>query len=100
MHITHLRSVGNDLEQAVDELITIAREANVPAEIYHLKAAGRENWSKMDRVLERVERARSDGLRITADMYLYTAGATGLDAMMPPWVQEGGFKSWKARLQD
>ena len=100
MYISHIRSEGNALEQAVEELITIAREANVPAEIYHLKAAGKENWPKMDRVLDRIERARAQGLRITADMYLYTAGATGLDAMMPPSVQEGGFKSWKARLQD
>ena len=100
MYISHVRSEGNDLERAVDELITIAREANVPAEIYHLKAAGKDNWTKMDGVLASIERARASGLRITADMYLYTAGATGLDAMMPPWVQEGGFKSWKSRLQD
>jgi N-acyl-D-amino-acid deacylase len=95
-----MRSEGNDLLEAVDELITIAREANIPAEIYHLKAAGRKNWPKMDDVIRRVNAARASGLRITADMYTYPAGATGLDAMMPPWVQEGGFKKWKERLQD
>jgi N-acyl-D-amino-acid deacylase len=100
MYISHMRSEGNRLEEAVDELITIAREANVPAEIYHLKAAGQSNWPKMDRVLARVEHARAEGLRITADMYTYTAGATGLDAAMPPWVQEGGFEAWRQRLRD
>ena len=100
MYISHMRSEGNELEQAVEELITIAREANVPAEIYHLKAAGRANWPKMDAVLQRIDDTRRQGLKITANMYMYTAGATGLDAMMPPWVQEGGFKSWKVRLQD
>jgi N-acyl-D-amino-acid deacylase len=78
----------------------IAREANVPAEIYHLKAAGSANWPKMNDVIARVNAARAAGLKITADMYTYPAGATGLDAMMPPWVQEGGFKKWKERLQD
>jgi N-acyl-D-amino-acid deacylase len=100
MYITHLRSEGNVLLEAVDELIRIAREAGVPAEIYHLKAAGEENWPKMDTVIARVEAARAEGLRITADMYMYTAGATGLDAAMPPWVQEGGFDEWRRRLQD
>jgi N-acyl-D-amino-acid deacylase len=100
MYISHMRSEGNELLEAVEELITIAREAKVPAEIYHLKAAGASNWSKMDAVIRRIEDARRDGLQITADMYTYPAGATGLDAMMPPWVQEGGFKKWKERLQD
>ena len=100
MYISHMRSEGNDLLEAVDELISIARDANVPAQIYHLKAAGRKNWPKMDEVIRRVEAARAAGLRITADMYTYPAGATGLDAMMPPWVQEGGFRKWKERLQD
>jgi N-acyl-D-amino-acid deacylase len=100
MYISHMRSEGNRLEEAVDELIAIAREAGVPAEIYHLKAAGRPNWPKMSRVLEKVEAARAEGLRITADMYTYTAGATGLDAAMPPWVQEGGYDAWRARLLD
>ena len=99
-YISHMRSEANRLLEAVDELITIAREAGVPAEIYHLKAAGQPNWPKMDDVLARVEAARAAGLRITADMYTYPAGATGLDASMPPWVQEGGFDAWRKRLMD
>lgn len=100
MYISHMRSEGNRLLEAVDELIGIARDARVPAEIYHLKAAGRSNWGKLDSVIARVERARAEGLRITADMYNYTAGATGLDAAMPPWVQEGGLQAWRQRLRD
>ena len=100
MYISHMRSEGNRLLQAVEELITISREADLPAEIYHLKAAGQANWGKMDEVIARVEAARADGLRITADMYTYTAGATGLDAAMPPWVQEGGHDAWVERLRD
>ena len=100
MYISHMRSEGNRLEEAVDELITISREAKLPAEIFHLKAAGQPNWSKLDDVLRRINAARASGLRITADMYTYTAGATGLDAMMPPWVQEGGFEKWRERLMD
>lgn len=100
MYISHMRSEGNRLLEAVDELLTIAREAGIPAEIYHLKAAGRENWHKLDDVIARVEAARAEGLKITADMYTYTAGATGLDAAMPPWVQEGGFEAWRTRLRD
>lgn len=100
MYISHMRSEGDRFEEAVDELITIARETDAPAEIYHLKAAGQSNWDKMDRVIAKIEAARAEGLKITADMYSYTAGATGLDAMMPPWVQEGGFNGWVTRLQD
>ncbi len=100
MYISHMRSEGNRLLEAVEELITIARRGNVPAQIYHLKAAGQQNWPKMDQVIARVEQARAEGLKITADMYTYTAGATGLDAAMPPWVQEGGLQAWKRRLQD
>lgn len=100
MYISHMRSEGVRLIEAVKELITIARESEVPAEIYHLKAAGRENWDKLDAVVELVEAARAEGLRITADMYTYTAGATGLDAAMPPWVQEGGLEAWVERLGD
>jgi N-acyl-D-amino-acid deacylase len=99
-YISHLRSEGNRLLEAVDELIEIARRARVPAEIYHLKAAGESNWPKLSQVIERVERARAEGLAITADMYTYTAGATGLDAAMPPWVQEGGLDEWCRRLAD
>ena len=100
MYISHLRSEGNRFEQAVDELLAIARRAKIPAEIYHLKAAGRQNWGKLDPILEKIDQARAEGLRITTDMYTYTAGATGLDAAMPPWVQEGGLKAWKERMQD
>ena len=100
MYISHMRSEGTRLLEAVDELITIAREANAPAEIYHLKAAGERNWHKLDSVIARVEAARAEGLRITADMYLYTAGSTGLDAAMPLWVQAGGYDAWAERLRD
>jgi N-acyl-D-amino-acid deacylase len=99
-YISHLRNEGDRLVEAVDELIEIARRAGVRGEIYHLKQAGEANWSKLPRVIERVEKARADGLDITADMYPYTAGATGLNASMPPWVQEGGFRAWLARLRD
>jgi len=100
MYISHMRSEGNRLVEAVDELITIAREGHVPAEIYHLKAAGEKNWPKIDTVLARVNAARAEGLKVTADMYTYTAAATGLDASMPTWVQAGGYEEWKKRLQD
>jgi N-acyl-D-amino-acid deacylase len=100
MYISHMRSEGNRLLEAVDELMTIAREAGVRAQIYHLKAAGAENWPKMDEVIAKVEAARAGGLDITADMYTYPAGATGLDAAMPPWVQEGGLQEWIRRLRD
>ncbi len=100
MYISHLRSEGNRLVEAVDELITIAREAKIPAEIYHLKAAGQSNWPKMATVIAKVERARREGLRITADMYTYTAGSTGLDAAMPPWVLDGGYDAAFRRLRD
>ncbi len=99
-YISHLRSEGDRVLEAVDELIAIAREAETGAEIYHLKSAGKANWDKLDRVFEKVEAARSAGLDITADMYNYTAGATGLDAAMPPWVQEGGLEEWIKRLHD
>ena len=100
MYISHMRSEGNRLEEAVEEFITIAREAGVRGEIYHLKAAGESNWGKMERVLQRIEAARAEGLEITADIYPYPAGATGLDAAMPPWVQEGGYAAWAERLRD
>src|SRR5215813_8270871 len=99
-YIAHIRSEANQLLEAVDELIRISREANIPAEIYHLKASGEPNWSKMDQVIKRVEDARSHGLKITADMYTYTAGATGLTSTMPPWVLDGGYPALYKRLQD
>ncbi|MBA7628658.1 N-acyl-D-glutamate deacylase [subsurface metagenome] len=100
MYISHIRSEGNRLLQELDELITIARKANVAAELYHMKVAGKSNWDKLDAMIERIEKARAEGLKITADMYNYTAGATGLDAAMPPWVQEGGHQAWVQRLKD
>jgi N-acyl-D-amino-acid deacylase len=99
-YISHLRSEGNRLIEAVEELIQIARAANVPAEIYHLKAAGQRNWSKMDRVIDMVSKARSEGVKVTADMYTYPAGATGLDAAMPPSALDGGYDALFARLRD
>src|SRR6185295_13217841 len=99
-YISHMRSEGNRLLEAVDELMEISRRGKLPAEIYHLKAAGKNNWPKMDELIRKVEAAQKAGLDISADMYNYTAGATGLDASMPPWVQEGGYEAWKKRLQD
>jgi N-acyl-D-amino-acid deacylase len=100
MYISHMRSEGNRLLEAIDETLTIAREAKIRAEIYHLKESGESNWNKLDAVITKVDGARKEGLDITADMYTYTAGSTGLDAAMPPWVQEGGYKAWAQRLHD
>ncbi len=100
IYISHMRNEGDHELDAVDELISIARQARVPAEIYHLKVAGAKNWSHLPELIQKVEAARAEGLTITADMYTYTAGATGLDAAMPPWVQEGGLEAWRKRLQD
>ncbi|WP_380871790.1 aminoacylase [Sphingomonas sp. DBB INV C78] len=100
MYISHMRSEGDRLIEAIDELIEIARKSGAPAEIYHLKMAGRDNWGKYDQAVARIEAARAEGLAITADMYLYPAGATGLDAAMPTWVQAGGLEQWIARLKD
>ena len=100
MYIAHMRSEGDRLLEAIDETIQIARESGAPAEIYHLKVAGKQNWNKLDAVIAKVEAARASGTRITADMYLYPAGATGLDAAMPAWVQEGGYAKWAERLKD
>jgi N-acyl-D-amino-acid deacylase len=100
IYISHLRSEGVYLLEALDEFFDVAREADIAAEIYHLKAAGEANYGKLDEVIRRVEEARAQGMKITADVYTYTAGATGLDAAMPPWSQEGGPEAWYARLQD
>jgi len=99
-YISHIRSEGNRLLESIDELIRISRDANIPAEVYHLKAAGQANWAKMDRVIARIEAARKEGLKITADMYTYPAGSTGLDASMPPWVLDGGYDAAYKRLAD
>ncbi len=100
MYISHMRSEGDRLLESVDELIEIARRSGAPAEIYHLKQAGRGNWNKLDQVIAKVEAARAEGLRITADMYTYTAGGTNLAASMPPWVQDGGTEAMLERLRD
>jgi N-acyl-D-amino-acid deacylase len=99
-YISHMRSEGNQLLQAVDELIRISREAKIPAEIYHIKAAGKSNWPKLDEFLAKIEAAQKEGLKITADMYTYTAAGTGLDACLPPWTEEGGYPALFKRLRD
>ena len=99
-YISHMRNEANRLTEAVEELIRISREAGIPAEIYHLKAAGQRNWPEMNRVFAMVEAARRKGLKITADMYTYTAGATGLNASLPPWALDGGYEELFKRLQD
>jgi N-acyl-D-amino-acid deacylase len=99
-YISHMRSEGNRLIEAVEELMRISREAGLPAEIYHLKAAGKANWDKMDKVIAMVNDARRKGVKITADMYMYTAGSTGLDAAMPPWALDGGYEALFKRLED
>jgi N-acyl-D-amino-acid deacylase len=99
IYIAHIRSEGDRLEQAVREIIDIAKASGAPAEIYHFKQAGRDNWGKLNTVVALVENARSRGVRITANMYTYTAAATGLDAAMPLWVQDGGLEQWIARLR-
>ena len=100
IYVSHIRNEGDHELEAIDELITIARAARLPAEIYHLKVAGAKNWGHLPDVIKKVEAARAEGLSITADMYTYPAGATGLDGAMPPWVQEGGLEAWRKRLQD
>src|SRR5438067_2361557 len=99
-YISHMRSEGNQLFQAFDELLRIAREAKIPAEVYHIKAAGQKNWPKEDEFLARIEKARSEGLNVRANMYTYTAAGTGLDACFPPWTEEGGYDSLFKRLRD
>jgi N-acyl-D-amino-acid deacylase len=99
-YISHMRSEGNYLLEALDELLRIARKASIPAEIYHIKAAGQKNWPKIDQLLSRIEAAQKEGLKITADMYTYTAGETGLDACLPPWTEDGGYPALFKRLRD
>ncbi len=100
MYISHMRSEGDRLLEAIDETLTIAREAHIRAEIYHLKVSGKSNWPKLGPAIAKIEEARKEGLDITADMYTYTAGSTGLDAAMPPWVEEGGYDAWAQRLRN
>jgi N-acyl-D-amino-acid deacylase len=100
IYTAHMRSEGDRIESALQETIEIAQASGAPAEIYHLKISGKDNWGKIDKVIATIEQARAAGVRITANMYTYTAGATGLDAAMPPWVQDGGQEAWIKRLQD
>jgi N-acyl-D-aspartate/D-glutamate deacylase len=99
-YISHMRSEGNRLLESLDELIRISREAGIPAEVYHIKAAGQQNWSKQDKLLSRIEAAQKEGLKVTANMYTYTAAATGLDACLPPWTADGGYSALFKRLRD
>jgi N-acyl-D-amino-acid deacylase len=99
-YISHMRSEGNQLLEALDELLRISKEGGIPAEVYHIKAAGQSNWKKMDAMLAKIEEARKAGLKITADMYTYPAGGTGLDASLPPWTQDGGYPELFKRLRD
>ena len=100
MYISHIRGEGSKLLESVEELIEVSRRARLPAEVYHLKTLGWANWGKHDQLIALIESARSEGLHITADMYTYAASATGLDATMPPWVQEGGHRAWVERLRN
>ena len=99
-YISHMRSEGNQLLEAFDELLRISREAHIPAELYHIKALGQKNWGKMDTLLARIDAARKEGLPIRANMYTYIAGGTGLDACLPPWTQDGGYPELMKRLRD
>jgi len=100
IYTAHMRSEGDHIQEAVQETIEIAKSSGAPAEIHHLKLMGRENWGKLDKVVGMVNAARASGLRITADMYTYTAGGTSLDASMPPWVHDGGQEAMVARLKN
>jgi N-acyl-D-aspartate/D-glutamate deacylase len=99
-YISHMRSEGNQLLEGLDEVIRISREAGIPAEVYHIKAAGQKNWPKEDELLERIEAAQKEGLKIRANMYTYTAAGTGLDACLPPWTEDGGYPALFKRLRD
>jgi len=100
IYTAHMRSEGDRIESALQETIDIARSSGAPAEIYHLKMAGKDNWGKLDQVIATIEHARASGVRISANMYTYTAGATGLDAAMPTWVQDGGLEAWIEHMKD
>jgi N-acyl-D-amino-acid deacylase len=100
IYSAHMRSEGDRLIEAVQETIAISTASGAPAEVFHLKVAGQRNWPKIEPLIQTIESARTKGVHISADMYVYTAGATGLDAAMPPWVQDGGLEAWIARLKD
>jgi len=99
-YISHMRSEGNQLLEALDELIRISREAGIPAEVYHIKASGEKNWPKEDELLDRIEATQKEGLKIRANVYTYTAAGTGLDACLPPWTEDGGYPALFKRLRD
>src|SRR5947199_1797810 len=99
-YISHMRSEGNQLFEALDELVRIAREANIPAELYHIKTAGKKNWSKEDQLLTRIERAQKKGLNVRANMYTYTAAGNRHEACLPPWTEDGGYPELFRRLRD
>ncbi|MEA5141240.1 N-acyl-D-amino-acid deacylase family protein [Arcicella rigui] len=99
-YISHIRSEGNRFEEAVDEFLAITKAANIHGEIFHLKAGGKQNWKKLDKIIAKIDSARKAGMNVTTNMYNYVAGATGLDAAMPTWVQEGGLSAWRNRLQN
>jgi len=100
LYASHIRNEADNLLEAFDEFLTIARRARIRAELYHIKASGKTNWHKLDDLLGRIEGARASGMAVSADMYTYNASSTGLDSVMPPWVQEGGRKAWVERLRD
>ncbi len=100
MYITHMRSESDFIYQGLNETFRIAKEANIPAEIFHLKINHERNWKKIDTVLNKIDSARKAGLKITADMYPYNASGTSLTARLPAWIQEGGAKEMRKRLVD
>ena len=100
IYTAHIRSEGNQFIEAIDETLRIGREGKLPVKIHHLKAGGQPNWHKMDIAIGKIEALRKEGIPVTADMYTYVAGATGLDASMPTWVQAGGYDKWAERLKD
>jgi N-acyl-D-amino-acid deacylase len=100
MHISHIRNEDDRLLESLDELIRVAKEANIRSEVYHFKQVGKTNWNKLDEAVRKIDSARTAGLYITADMYNYRASSTGFDVLMPDWVQEGGFDAWVERLKD
>ncbi len=100
LYISHIRNEGDGLLEAIDELVDLARRTGIAAEIYHLKVSGRSNWHRLDEAVQKIEAARAEGLRITADMYTYPASSTGLSAALPPWVHEGGHRAMVERLQE
>lgn len=98
IYISHIRDEGDNLLESIDELIEIAREANVRSEVYHLKASGERNWGKLDTAITKIQQARDDGLAVTADMYNYPASSTGLHVQLPDWVRDGGIDAMIERL--